>query len=278
MFTDKTQLGSRIRSRRKSLKLTQKALAEKLNISQGYIADLENSKINNPSLEKITYIAKELNLPLTDLFSDGFTYDVCKEVKKTQSYLSEVKVSPLEPSITSAVNYVIDELSKSLHMPLTANSAVLRTKLRRNYTVGEDYKEKCLKLVARTLKSVKPVPIFNIYSLTSRESLRNVDNIVDIEFLRTPIQPKPDFYVKAFDNSMIEADVYAGSIIPVSHCASVEHGKMHVVLLKEEKHALIREIKFLKDEILLIPKSSDPAFETIKADVHKVIVLGKVID
>lgn len=68
MTINHKKIGEAIRARRKELKITQKELASRLKISQGYISDLEKGNINNPSLKKLELIADELNINLSKLF------------------------------------------------------------------------------------------------------------------------------------------------------------------------------------------------------------------
>lgn len=53
-------LGIRIRQRRKSLKITQEELAERMNISVSYLSLLENGK-KKPSLSCLMQLCQELN-------------------------------------------------------------------------------------------------------------------------------------------------------------------------------------------------------------------------
>ena len=60
--------GERIRIARKKAGLTQKILGEKLGVSYQTIAQWENG-LRNPKLETLRKIAKEINCPITDLFT-----------------------------------------------------------------------------------------------------------------------------------------------------------------------------------------------------------------
>jgi transcriptional regulator with XRE-family HTH domain len=60
-------LGQIIEERRKNLRITQVELASKANTSQGYISDLENGKISNPTIGTILKIATILNLESSKL-------------------------------------------------------------------------------------------------------------------------------------------------------------------------------------------------------------------
>ncbi|BDU86346.1 helix-turn-helix transcriptional regulator [Clostridium perfringens] len=63
-------MGIRLKLRRIALGKKQKDLAEELNISQQYLANLENGKSNNPNRELMIKIAKLLNSTVQELFFD----------------------------------------------------------------------------------------------------------------------------------------------------------------------------------------------------------------
>ncbi len=60
-------LGKKIQKRRKSLKLTQEELAEKIGISRAYMGYIEQGRYA-PSLEVVEKIARALSLRVSDLF------------------------------------------------------------------------------------------------------------------------------------------------------------------------------------------------------------------
>ena len=63
-------LGKTIAERRKELDITQVALAARAGTSQGYISDLENGKILNPTIGTLLKIATILNLESSKLLSE----------------------------------------------------------------------------------------------------------------------------------------------------------------------------------------------------------------
>jgi len=65
------KIGEIIRNRRKSLKMSQNQLADSANVSQGYIADLENGKVNNPTIKTVVRIAAVLNLDNEQLLNEA---------------------------------------------------------------------------------------------------------------------------------------------------------------------------------------------------------------
>lgn len=60
-------LGNKIQKRRKSVKLTQEELAEKIGISRAYMGYIEQGRYA-PSLEVVEKIARALSLRVSDLF------------------------------------------------------------------------------------------------------------------------------------------------------------------------------------------------------------------
>lgn len=62
-------VGSRIKARRKQLRLTLKDISDMINISVSFLSDIENNR-SNPSLERLTDIAKALNTTTSYLLGD----------------------------------------------------------------------------------------------------------------------------------------------------------------------------------------------------------------
>ena len=58
-----------IQQLRESKGMTQRDLAAKANVTQGYVAQLEMGVKKNPSLEILKRIAKALGVPVTELLS-----------------------------------------------------------------------------------------------------------------------------------------------------------------------------------------------------------------
>src|SRR5258706_4266622 len=59
--------GTRLKALRKSRKLSQAQLAEKIGVGTKFLGDLETAR-RSPSFETIVSIAKELDVPIYDLF------------------------------------------------------------------------------------------------------------------------------------------------------------------------------------------------------------------
>jgi transcriptional regulator with XRE-family HTH domain len=61
------RLGRRIQTLRDQRKITQEELAEKANLSRGYLARLETGR-HDPSATTLAKIAKALRVPIASLF------------------------------------------------------------------------------------------------------------------------------------------------------------------------------------------------------------------
>ena len=67
-------LGTRVRRRRKELRLSQMELAEKAGMNQGYLSEIERDR-RNPSRHTINALAIALNLPAAVLIGAGSDHD-----------------------------------------------------------------------------------------------------------------------------------------------------------------------------------------------------------
>ena len=61
--------GQNLKAIRKRMKLTQTEMAERIGISQSYLADIEHNR-KNISLAVVLRIAKGLNIPVNKLIND----------------------------------------------------------------------------------------------------------------------------------------------------------------------------------------------------------------
>ena len=68
------QTGELIKKVRKEKRFTQAELAGMVEVSQGFIADLENGKMTNPSRQKLYQIAKILEIGFNEVW-DAISYD-----------------------------------------------------------------------------------------------------------------------------------------------------------------------------------------------------------
>lgn len=96
---DIKEIGKRIRRLRKERGLTVAELAEKVDITEGYLGNIERGAVENPTLKVLTKIAQSLNLKRENLLSEtksetkrtSFSYghpktpdDFINETKSTQ--------------------------------------------------------------------------------------------------------------------------------------------------------------------------------------------------
>lgn len=80
-------IGEKIRGIRKSKNLTIVELSEKINVTSGYISQIERDLIS-PSLSVLTRLSDALEIPLSDLFLEKCGHNV---VKITQDERTKVK-------------------------------------------------------------------------------------------------------------------------------------------------------------------------------------------
>jgi|HubBroStandDraft_6_1064221.scaffolds.fasta_scaffold2128930_1 transcriptional regulator with XRE-family HTH domain len=73
--------GKRLKALRKSRKLSQAQLAEKIDVGTKFLGDLETAR-RSPSFETIVSIAKELDVPVCDLFYFEKDWDDPKAVRR----------------------------------------------------------------------------------------------------------------------------------------------------------------------------------------------------
>jgi transcriptional regulator with XRE-family HTH domain len=84
-------LGENIRAIRKKRGLSINKLAELSNISLGYLSNLENNKLNNPTLDKLKALADILEVPVEEFFKEG------QEDTNGPENRSEFRILPLIP-------------------------------------------------------------------------------------------------------------------------------------------------------------------------------------
>ncbi|MDN6657393.1 MAG: helix-turn-helix transcriptional regulator [Staphylococcus simulans] len=67
------KFGQNIKQIRKQRNLTQKQLADQIEISRSYLSDIENGR-KNLSIKTVKKLADSLGLSVTDLFNDDTTF------------------------------------------------------------------------------------------------------------------------------------------------------------------------------------------------------------
>lgn len=99
----KSVFGKNVQKYRKLLKLTQEELAEKIDVSQTFLANIERGK-RGASMETIELLAKSLSIPYTALFETEKEEPVSTINKKVFYYDLE---ESLRDSIETAVHECI---------------------------------------------------------------------------------------------------------------------------------------------------------------------------
>lgn len=90
-----TELGTRVRTLRKSNQLTLEALATKIGSSKSYIWEIENKDVARPSAERLTKIARALQTTVEYLLegSDGVDPDEARDAAFFRKYREQDKVT-----------------------------------------------------------------------------------------------------------------------------------------------------------------------------------------
>ncbi len=101
MEIDSNVLGGVIKEQRKELKMTQKALANVIGTSQGYIADLENGKKKNPTSGTLIKLADALKISREELILTIVPDDMRKQIieDNNANYISEEELAELINSL-----------------------------------------------------------------------------------------------------------------------------------------------------------------------------------
>ena len=94
---NKNSFGKRLREYRNELGLTQSELAEKINVSQNFLGDLERG-VKLPSLEKLILLANTLKVSLDYLFADSLD-NVLNEDEET--YYSDKQMAIIKNIVKS---------------------------------------------------------------------------------------------------------------------------------------------------------------------------------
>lgn len=103
MNIDYNLMGSRLCQRRKELHLTQKELAERVNISNNHMSGIENGE-KRPSLETLLIICHELGISLDYLFHGVMYTDINSEI------IDKIKLCSIEDKET--ISGIIDVFLK----------------------------------------------------------------------------------------------------------------------------------------------------------------------
>jgi transcriptional regulator with XRE-family HTH domain len=74
--------GDRLRDKRKMLGITAKNLAKKVGLSEGYVSTLETGERNNPSVDVLNTLARELDFNAMYFFEDPLPVEYLPEMDK----------------------------------------------------------------------------------------------------------------------------------------------------------------------------------------------------
>jgi SOS regulatory protein LexA len=292
-------LGDNISRIRKSRKMSINKLSEKSGISLGYISDLENNKLTNPSYEKLELIAKVLNTTIGELVEEVVLYDA------NSDELSDItKVAPLvidalrraagsDPELAQAVKETIKSQNKIFYLSNLIKKVMynaINDDLHIEFNDNNEYSNMNLNnKVKEVVENFTPTFLTKIESHTiipilgvirAGEPMYAEQNIIE----KMPI---PDnqlnhggeyFGLLVNGDSMNNSTIVDGSYIIVRKQEEVENGEIAVVLVNGE-NATIKIFYRTDSTVTLIPNSSNPDHKPRMIDLSKtdVKILGKVM-
>lgn len=112
-------LGNKIKERRKLLMLTQQELANRCELTKGYISQLESNSVS-PSLETLELILEVLGTNLSDFFKDDsnqkiiFTKEEQYE-KKFDSYNQTWLIPTAQEHVMEPIYVVLEKFGETFH-------------------------------------------------------------------------------------------------------------------------------------------------------------------
>jgi transcriptional regulator with XRE-family HTH domain len=107
LLTDIMNLGNTITRLRKEKKITQKYLADRCNVTQAYLSQIENNK-KEPNLSTLKDISVVLGIPLTVMFF--LSLEKSDVPRDKQSFFNEIK-----PTMVGFFESIFHDTPKSRH-------------------------------------------------------------------------------------------------------------------------------------------------------------------
>ncbi|MBR6072455.1 MAG: cupin domain-containing protein [Acholeplasmatales bacterium] len=113
------KVGNKIKERRKLLQLTQQELANRCELTKGYISQLESDSVS-PSLETLEIILEVLGMNLSDFFKDDNNHKIIftKEEqyqKQFDNYLQTWLVPTSQEHVMEPICVELHELGETFH-------------------------------------------------------------------------------------------------------------------------------------------------------------------
>lgn len=102
-------LGDNIRNIRKSKNISINTLAKISGISLGYLSDLENNKVNNPTLAKLNKIATALDVDVKSLLSEQQVSKALKTMVNINNLLDNLESTKY---VNSSIYAIISRFDK----------------------------------------------------------------------------------------------------------------------------------------------------------------------
>lgn len=112
-------IGENVKAIRKERKLTQKQLAEKMNISRSYLSDIENNR-KNPSSKTLQSLSQKLNVSMAYLITGEKTIEIPsdeKELHFKEVFHKQDLIEPIEPKrINEETMHLADCIGKKVYL------------------------------------------------------------------------------------------------------------------------------------------------------------------
>lgn len=109
-------IGENVKAIRKERKLTQKQLAERMNISRSYLSDIENNR-KNPSSKTLQSISEKLNVSMAYLITGEKTIDSLSNEKELHFKEAFHKQDLIEPkTINEEILHLSDRIGKKVYL------------------------------------------------------------------------------------------------------------------------------------------------------------------
>lgn len=308
MFYNVNDFGEKLKTLRKSNNLSQKELADKLNITKQAISFYELGK-GDPSLNFIINIANYFNCSIDELLSKDFSSEI-SNLPKIDSILNfntntfsknklkvklknkKIELENLKKDIPNKINE-IDELLKflesnskeNINLKNTKNDTEFSSELSidlKNLSDEKTSKEKNIDDYTKKKKSVK-IPVYNLpisAGLPKYSEEPVIDELRTLE-LKRPLTENnlEEFYILKVSGDSMNNIVDNGEEVLIQGTYCVENGEIAVVTLLTDSHSTIKYYYRHGNEIILKPNSSNSKHHTQKynLDEEEVLVQGRYI-
>lgn len=252
-----------LKSKTLGYRYTGQMLADDLNISRGFLGDMETGRTKAPNhiLDKIIKIC-DLE---PNFFKNNSNLNVLKEGLDKKIFIKKAIGESLYDTPT-----LFDELEKM--------SVAEQCELGYNANMPEEKKEQIKKnLSSMSSVILIPVPILGV--IRAGEPMLAEQNIIGYEYLPEQMLNGGEYFgLRVTGDSMNNSKINDGDIVIVHKQPDVENGEIAVVLVDDE-NATVKKFYKTDTMVTLVPDSTNKTYQPRFIDITKemVKVLGKVI-